>query len=131
MPDESSSSSSESSVPLYSTLQRIITDSYASGTAPDMTFTQADLINGRLRVPGVLPGGAAIVNGSGTVVNAAQTEIRDGSGTCTGTEYDLSGSTISGTWTVRFIRGQRGPEGQATDSVPPDDDMLLYALIFN
>ena len=125
MPEESGSSS----VPVYAALQSAMADAYPSGTAPDMSFSAADLLDGRLAVRGVMPGGAVVVDASGAVVDAPQREIRE-NGVCTGTEYDLSGSTISGTWTVRLVRGRRGPEGQASSGTPPDDDLLLYALIF-
>ena len=141
MPEESSSSSS-SSAPVYATLDAIIGESYPQGVDPDLSFTSADLAGGHLLLRGVKPGGFVVTSPSGLVANAVQKEVMehetvDGQDVlvCAGTDVDMTpfmtGQALpAGTWKVRFIRGPRGPAGQATNDVAPSDDVLLYALIF-
>lgn len=112
-------------------------ETFAEGSMPDKRFTVEDLDSlQRLYVPDVLPGSISIIDASGALVLADQTERLDSQGVCIGvyvdaSEFDMQNGDV---WKVRYARGVRGEQGQGVQNASTPEanqDVVMYALLFN
>lgn len=109
-----------------------------SGIYSDFMFTNSNLTpfgeSRVLFVPTAMPGGFAVIDNNGFVVNAPQKESIY-NGACDGThvvldEFLNEENAIVGIWKIRYNRGIRGDDATSETAVS-DDTMLLYSIIFN
>lgn len=87
----------------------------------DYIFSASDLVEEKLVILGAVVGGFAIEDSSGQLVLAAQKRTSDG------VEVDLSEFEITGSWKVRFFRGE---PGKNTTGGITETEALIYALTF-
>ena len=87
----------------------------------DIYFSSENLSNNCLFIPGSILGGFSIEDSSGQLVLAAQKRTPDG------VEVDLSEFEITGSWKVRFFRGE---PGKNTSGGITETEALIYALTF-
>ena len=87
----------------------------------DYIFSASDLVEEKLVILGAVVGGFAIEDSSGQLVLAAQKRTPDG------VEVDLSEFEITGSWKVRFFRGE---PGKNTTGGITETEALIYALTF-
>lgn len=109
-----------------------------SGSYSDFAFTDNDLAllgeNKTLFVPTAMPGGFAVIDNNGFVINAPQKESIY-NGACEGTyvmldEFLNEENALVGIWKIRYNRGIKGDDATSETAVS-DETMLLYSIIFN
>ena len=111
-------------------LNNIYGQIFSQNSIPDKQFTQNDLNNNLLYVPDVLPGGISIVDNEGYVVLMDQYQ-RVQNNVCVGVIVDFSTTKVTGIWKIRYNRGMRGQPGIALSELPPQQQIIKYALIFS
>lgn len=87
----------------------------------DYTFSASDLVEEKLVILGAVVGGFAIEDSSGQLVLAAQKRTPDG------VEVDFSRFNVSGSWRIRFFRGDPGTN---TSGGIGSSEAMMYALLF-
>lgn len=110
-------------------LKNIESAYFSSNVVEDYTFTNQDLVSGILYIKDFMPGSITILDNRNETVVVQQSE-KIQNNVCVGVNIDLSSFDVFGTWTVLHSRGQIGPIGSSTSSIPPSDQILKYALIF-
>ncbi len=112
-------------------------ETFAESSLPDKKFTLNDLDSlQRLYVPDVLPGSISVIDASGKMVLADQIERLDSQGVCIGVYVDASDFNMQNgdVWKIRYARGIRGEQGQGVQNASTPEanqDVVMYALLFN
>lgn len=89
-----------------------IIQSYQTGSfVPDIEFTSSDLINNKLLVNGTTLGNVTIEDNDGYMHIPIMRQIENN------VEINFDGITVSGTWKVRFTRGQKGEAGLSEEEI--------------
>lgn len=87
----------------------------------DITFTNSDLNDNKLFIQGVVVGGFAVED------NASQLIIPPQKRSGNGVEIDFSEFNVSGSWRIRFFRGDPGTN---TSGGISSSEAMMYALLF-
>lgn len=89
---------------------------------PDFEFTTSNLVNNKLTVPSANVGSFAVEDNNGNLVMPDQKQVN------ADVVVDFTDWTITGTWKIKYIRGQRGPRGLTGEMSEADTIALIMAL---